>query len=84
MLASFVRSLNRSIESLKLNTPCNFIKSNRKVCQCPVKAPYTAICSVTIKKTGKQVDLGLSIVISALCLPIYDWKFLDTFSGSVC
>ena len=37
------------------------------------------MCSVTIKKTGKQIDLGLLKVISALCLLFYDWKFLGTF-----
>ena len=41
----------------------------------------TAMCSVTIEKTGKQVDLGLFVVISALCLPFYGWKFPGIFLG---
>ena len=35
--------------------------------------------SVTIKKTGKQVDLGLLTFISALWVRFYEWKFLETF-----
>ena len=41
---------------------------------------YTATCSVTIKKTGKEVNLDLFTVISALCFPIYDWKSLGGIS----
>ena len=33
---------------------------------------YTATCSVTIEKTGRQVDLGVFIVNFALCFPFYD------------
>ena len=41
----------------------------------------TAKCSVTIKKTGKQVNSGFFTVTSALRLLIRfsDWKFLGTF-----
>ena len=42
---------------------------------------YTATCSVTTEKTGNQVDLDIFMVISALCLPFYDKKFLGTFLG---
>ena len=35
--------------------------------------------SVTIKKTGKQADLYLFMIISVLCIRVYGWKFLGTF-----
>ena len=35
---------------------------------------YTTKCSVTIKKTGKQVDSGVFTVISAICVGFYDWE----------
>ena len=41
---------------------------------------YTATCSVTIKKTGKQVALGFFTFISALCVRFYDWEFLGAIS----
>ena len=34
------------------------------------------MCSVTFRKTGKQVNLGLLIVISPLFIRFYGWKFL--------
>ena len=40
---------------------------------------YAAMCSFTIMKTGKKVDLGLFIVISPLFIRFYDWKLLGAF-----
>ena len=44
---------------------------------------YAAMCSFTIKETGKQVDLGLFIVTSARCLHFMTGNFWGPFSGSV-
>ena len=40
---------------------------------------YPATSSVTIKKTGKQVDLGLFRIIYVLRIRLYAWKFLENF-----
>ena len=39
----------------------------------------TMVTTVTIKKTGKQVDLGLFKIIYALSFGFYDWKFPEAF-----